>query len=224
MLSESNSEANIFNTRDIEGNESPYTSSASEFSTDDESRDSPQGIDSDMDIDSEDNEQDADVLQKVLSVLQHMDHTKIKLADFLDALSWGNKACVQDAKVRSERTVLLHSPKLSAILNRWAIPPRSKGSKNRRAEGASTIIHDFAVQFVAREVSTELEDLAPELHSSSLDSVDIRRETLVSTSFRNLAAAMEPKAPILWKMLVRLTSRPGIQRANTSESKNPLKA
>ena len=215
---------NIFNNRDIEGNESDhgeYMDSDDNYSTDETESSSE-----DNDIGESPpttSQEDIELRDKVVSVLGFLDIIGFKLVDFLDGLSWGNIACVQDTKVRSERTVLMRSNKLLGILKRWAFPPRSQGSKNRRAQGASTVMNTFATQYVQAAISRELEDLAPHVKSSATDSEDILKQTLVSTSFQDLASVMQPNAPILWEMLSVLTSRPKTRRHLKRETKDPTK-
>jgi len=69
-------------------------------------------------------------------------------------------------------------------------------------------MNTFAIQYVQATILRELEDLAPHMKSSTTDSEDILKQTLVSTSFQDLASVMQPNAPILWEMLSILTSHP----------------
>jgi len=88
---------NIFNNRDIEGNESDrgdYMDSDNDYSTDetesssedDDIGESPPTI----------SQEDIELGDKVVSVLGFLDIIGFKLVGFLDGLSWGNIACVQD--------------------------------------------------------------------------------------------------------------------------------
>ncbi|KAF9536358.1 hypothetical protein CPC08DRAFT_616862, partial [Agrocybe pediades] len=94
---------------------------------------------------------------QVRDVLEYLDSKHLKVIDFLDGLSWGDTACTQDAKIRSERSILLHSDRLRTILNRWAVPPRTQGSRKARPQGASAVMRSFCLDYVQKETSRELE-------------------------------------------------------------------
>ncbi|KAG5645939.1 hypothetical protein DXG03_004729 [Asterophora parasitica] len=53
-----------------------------------------------------------DLSAKVAYVLCVMDSVGINLPIFLDALSWGDKGCILDGKIRYERTALMTSVEL----------------------------------------------------------------------------------------------------------------
>jgi hypothetical protein len=144
--------------------------------------------------------------KKVKEVLLTMEAQDMKVADFLDALSWGNASCIVDPKVRREKTALLHDQRLPSILRRWALPPRSLNSKNRRAEGAGPLIKAFTMDWISNMISEELENIAPHLLSSTVD--DVRSTTLVATGFNELSQIMKENAPTLWALLESACIRP----------------
>lgn len=181
-------------------------------------------IDSDMTDEELDNatspeeERDQFIYQKTFTTLSFLDQINFKIVDFLDALSWGSEKCTQDPKIRSERRVLLENPKLTTILNRWAKPPRPLGSKRKRPEGAQSVMKEFAINQVEKVTNVELEELAEDLLSPT--SEDTLKETLTSTSFADLEDRITEKAPVLWKVLKALGTKPS-QTKNTH--KDPTK-
>lgn len=91
----------IFNNRDIEGNESDhgeYTDLDHDYSTDETKSSSEDEENGESPPTT--SQEDTELRDKV----GFLDIIGFKLVDFLDALSWGNIACVQDTKVRSEFT------------------------------------------------------------------------------------------------------------------------
>lgn len=149
---------------------------------------------------------------KVKFVMHAFDEVNLKIADFLDAISWGDPACTQDAKIRVERSVLLRDGKLEDILHRWAYPPRQHGSKKRRPQGAYPIMKSFSINFFRDSASTELESLADFLHSSAEDSEDVAMANLLKTGFGGLSDKMQSKAPFLWTLIQSLADRPGARK------------
>ncbi|KAH9474970.1 hypothetical protein JR316_0012069 [Psilocybe cubensis] len=136
---------------------------------------------------------------KVREVLKYLDSKNFKIIDFLDGLSWGDMACTQDPKIRTERSLLLNSPKLGDILHRWCCPPRPAGSSKARPKGAFPTMHEFAVGHIGKEVDQELEQISALLKSPT--AIDVEENTLTNTSFEKIAAEMEKSMPTLWKLL-----------------------
>ena len=60
---------------------------------------------------------DGQMVDKVHEVLRVMAQLGINLVLFLDAMSWGNPACIADPKVHSARTGLMKSQELPSILH-----------------------------------------------------------------------------------------------------------
>ncbi len=156
---------------------------------------------------------------KTNQVLAFLDSINFKCADFLDGLSWGDRACVLNAKIRVERTVLLQSPMLPTILQRWGKPPRPQGSRKRRPQGASSAIKNFCLEYMGNLLNSEMEDLASDLHSPSGE--DVNTEVLTQTTFNFMANKIQEKAPTVWTILRRLAFRPKQERRN--KHKNPEK-
>ena len=98
-------------------------------------------------------------------ILTTMDGLGINLPIFLDALSWGDPECIQDAKIRYSRSALMNSKELTGILRRWWKPPRSSGSKKRRSRGAGPVMQNFASECTESILDQELEAIAVHLVS-----------------------------------------------------------
>ncbi|KAG6819455.1 hypothetical protein H0H93_011665 [Arthromyces matolae] len=159
-----------------------------------------------------------DLTAKVVGVLEYMDVLGLDLPIFMDALSWGDEECNQNGKVRYQRSALLHSVELPAILRRWSKPPISSSTKKKRARGASPVMHQFALELVEEIIDQELENLAPDLKSPVGD--DVRAETLTSTGFEGMQASAEEHAPSCLRLLKTMATRTR-QKKNTG--KNPEK-
>ncbi|KAF4611552.1 hypothetical protein D9613_004492 [Agrocybe pediades] len=99
------------------------------------------------------------------------------------------------------------------------IPPRTQGSRKARPQGASAVMRSFCLDYVQKETSRELEQLAPELESST--EIDVEKETLLHTTFDSLSEEMKKSTPMLWTLLSTLTSRSHSRKSN--KHKNPLK-
>ncbi|KIM73719.1 hypothetical protein PILCRDRAFT_92920 [Piloderma croceum F 1598] len=97
------------------------------------------------------------LLEPVKYVLAVMDGLGINMPIFLDAVCWGDADCIQDAKVCYARSALMNSKELLGILQHWWRPPRSTGSKNKRARGAGPIMENFAVECTQHILDRELE-------------------------------------------------------------------
>ena len=120
----------------------------------------------------------------------------------VNGLSWGDDACIQDPKIHIERTIFLQSTKLPVILNKWATPPRKKGSMKRRAAGAMGPMSEFVSKQILNMMDHELKALAPCLHSPP--SVDVEKETLQETSFKNMLAIICENSPTLFSIFKSL--------------------
>jgi hypothetical protein len=200
----------LFNTQDLEGNESKDTGYlSSESSSSNLSRsnlESPQnsqaniGIslsESTLDDSASETSEDSDLHVKVKSALEYFDTLNLKVVDFLDWLSWGDVNCVCNAKIRMERNILFHSQDLLLdILQCWATPPRPKGSHKACPAGGTAITDKFAHLHISQVLDRELETIADDL--KSLTSVDIDKETLVETSFSMLSTNSALKSGPVW--------------------------
>ncbi|PPR03061.1 hypothetical protein CVT26_004559 [Gymnopilus dilepis] len=208
---------NLFATRDVDGNESSEPEIESEPSdneggspevnipppsqtTDrvDEGEGAAQG--------APENPQAGSIHAKVREVLDFMDRQDVKLVDLLDAMSWGDYAATQDAKVRRERTLLLQSPKLSSILDHWATPPRQIGSSKARPQGATATMNTFARDYIKKTVDNELEELAIVFESPTTE--DVEKATFIGTTFLDLETKIRRHAPLVWSLLEGLAKRP----------------
>ncbi len=209
---------NVFNTRDIDGNESAGEGYSSTGSS---------NIDAELSIPitlnsiplselSDTPDEDTPLHIKTRMALEFFDSINLKTYDFLDGLSWGDTPCIQDAKIRAERTRLFQSSQLPKILQRWAVPPRQPGSSHARATGGSAVMNNFSIQNVCRIVDQELEAMAKYLKSPT--SEDIDKETLTSTSFENLSSEMDSTTPVLSKLLNDLAYCDGQRERNTHKT------
>lgn len=154
--------------------------------------------------------------QKVRDVLEFLDSKHLKVIDFLDGLSWGDRACTQDPKIRTERTHLLHSQRLGEVLQRWTVAPRVKGSSKARSEGASSTMHTLATMHIGRVLDRELEDIGETLESPA--SADIEEETLTNTSFDTISSEMRSRMPTFWELLELCVCRSSQRKRNTSKN------
>ena len=96
---------NIFDSWDLDGNESPPPSDSDyddlDFA-DDTNEDSNLYTDTKNEVESipEISTQPTSTWQqKVRHILEYLDQENIKLVDFLNGLSWGDDACIQDPKI-----------------------------------------------------------------------------------------------------------------------------
>ncbi|TBU61762.1 hypothetical protein BD310DRAFT_768892, partial [Dichomitus squalens] len=96
---------------------------------------------------------------RVKSILAYMDSVDMNLPLFLDALSWGDTACITDPKVRYERSALVGSEELPRILERWYKVPRASASRSHhvRPQGARKALEEFALGCVEEVLDRELE-------------------------------------------------------------------
>jgi hypothetical protein len=131
--------SDLFDTRDICGNETVKGYSDFDSDTSDDGieasigcieQDSSgvnsenEGAEEGQTETSERDELDTSSLEnKIGRALPFFDNIGLKVDDFLDGISWGDEACTQNAKIRNKQTCLLESAKLPGILQRWATPP-----------------------------------------------------------------------------------------------------
>ena len=86
-----------------------------------------------------------DVVDRVQKVLEFMSTMNLDLTGFLDALSWGYTSCFNDPKIWYARSTLLKSNHLPIILHHWWKPLRTPGSHNKRPDGATETMQNFAI-------------------------------------------------------------------------------
>ncbi|KAF9528728.1 hypothetical protein CPB83DRAFT_894233 [Crepidotus variabilis] len=192
----------VFESCDIAGNESEASEQETDLETEDEMMEEGQPM-TPMQT----------VIQGVLDLLKA---NQVHFDDFMDAFSWGDKGCIQDASIRNTRTRFLHSEKLPIILKRWAKPPRTETSKKKQPEGGSKSVKEFALQYVQDLFDKELEDLAPSMLSPT--SEDVEKATLLDTTFANLDIAIKSKAPYLYRVVQSLTWRSSQEKRNVHKT------
>ena len=92
----------------------------------------------------------ANYREKVLKILYTMNIEGMNLPIFLQLLCWGDDACINDAKIRYERTGLMVSEELPHILAAMREPPRSSTSQSHasRPAGASKALNKLAVETI----------------------------------------------------------------------------
>ena len=220
----------LFDTRDMTANESRPQDNDSEDDSSDGDEDIVWDADEDgnaleealagEDEEGEDevgmeggNDENTAFVQKVQLAVQLVRATGLDLVDVLDAISWGNEGCTQNAYLRAARTAFLRSPKLPGILRRWAVPPRPKKGKKHRPKGASDVMKAFAVEQSTTIMNSELKTLAPDLLSPP--SVDVEKEALTDTTFDDLSHCMQTSAPTTWNLIKSLATRPRQAKRNT---------
>ncbi|KZP02777.1 hypothetical protein FIBSPDRAFT_845551 [Athelia psychrophila] len=86
-----------------------------------------------------------------------MDVQNIDLPTFLDALSWGDEGCIQDAKIQYARSSLMHSAELPEILRRWHKPPARSQTGHKRMTGARRAMEKLAADWALEVLDRELE-------------------------------------------------------------------
>ncbi|KAJ7222322.1 hypothetical protein GGX14DRAFT_326506, partial [Mycena pura] len=153
---------------------------------------------------------------KVKMVLLYMDGVGLDLPILLDAISWGDPACTQDAKIRYERSALLNSAELPGILRRWWKPPRPRGSHRVRPKGAKAAMQDFAFHCSQEVLELELETAA-DIFKSPVGP-DVTEAELTGTSFPKLIEAVKKVAPNLWRVLMELARSPTQQKRNPKKT------
>ena len=228
MLTSTLADLDIFNSRDIQGNELDYDNLESDLTDLEESDTSADEYDTDGDQESqleagtevntiaEGSEGAQSTLEhKIGRALAFFDQISLRVEDFLDGLSWGDEACTRNAKIRNERTLLLQSPKLLGILQRWATPPQPEKGKKKRPTGASAMITNFTLEHIRHQLQDELENVAPNLKSPP--SVDVEEATLHETTFAELSSCMHTEAPTVWTLLQSLSSTTRTRRKKTEK-------
>lgn len=144
--------------------------------------------------------------QKVLDVLNYLDTIGLNLLIFLDLLSWGNQACIENRKINYERTSLMVSEELPSILARWHKPPRSPRSTSARAEGASHVVEQFAFDCVTSVIGSELQGVSETMRCSA---EELSTEGLTGLQIEDLILKLSSPGfggtPKFWSLLRRLT-------------------
>jgi hypothetical protein len=144
--------------------------------------------------------------EKVNKVLDTIYTQGLDLAIFLDAVCWGNEACISDRTFRSAHTGLMVSDELPEILRRRYKPPRrSHGGKGRRPAGAHCPLLDFATNCVSETVDREMK-LSAHLFLSPPE--ELSEEYLTSLDFGEMKDSIQRDAPVLWRILQQAAYTP----------------
>lgn len=162
---------------------------------------------------------DSSVLNKVHQVLNSMAAVGITLPEFLDAVSWGNAACIQDGLVRGARTNLMTSPELPRILRHWWNPPASQISRKQRSKGAKDIMEAFAQECLKHVLDTEMDSLSRLFRSPA--GTDVTAKHLTSLTFTSMIETVQELAPTVWDVLFSVAVTSSQSRRN--RRKNPIK-
>ncbi|RDB26990.1 hypothetical protein Hypma_005135 [Hypsizygus marmoreus] len=157
------------------------------------------------------------MVDKVLHVLHLMAALGMDVPSFLDALSWGDDACIKNPTIRTARTKLLKSDALPGILRRWWNPPSP--SQSRRPSGGRDKMESFVTETFTSVVDSELEALAPLFTSPTGD--DISEEELTSVVFSETSLLAHQHAPNLCSLLHDLAYTPTQRKKNAH--KDPQK-
>lgn len=161
------------------------------------------------------------MVDKVREVLRVMAQLGINLVLFLDALSWGDPACIADPKVCSARTGLMKSRELPSILHRWWKPPRAHGSSNPRSTGATNVMMSFAHECYLTIVDKEMEKMEPLFKSPLGD--DVAEDHLTGIIFMDLIKEVKEHGPFLWSLLHRLACREDQLARNTHKKPDKVR-
>ncbi|KAI0054416.1 hypothetical protein BV25DRAFT_1922704 [Artomyces pyxidatus] len=146
------------------------------------------------------------LVDKVRRTLQFMDTQGINLPIFLDALSWGDQACIQDSKIMYERSGLMHSEELPGIIRRWYKPPRAPGSHGARANAAAIPMQTFAVECVHELLDAEL-SRSQDLMRPPADGLSDKSLTGFSIDEKISDLRKPGGVPLLWSLVRRLLVR-----------------
>ncbi|KAH9918160.1 uncharacterized protein B0H18DRAFT_883006 [Fomitopsis serialis] len=161
--------------------------------------------------------QDQDgICASVLRILDAIKEEKMTMAQFLDAYSWGNQACVTNNRIRQSRTRFLQSPTLPVLLKRWRKPPRQKTSKKKRPEGAEETLNRFALETMKETAETELGNVEALVKSS--DDL-LTKADLTAIHISQLQADMQKSAPTIWMLLEGIATS-DVQRKRGTQKDN----
>ncbi|TFK18135.1 hypothetical protein FA15DRAFT_731225 [Coprinopsis marcescibilis] len=137
---------------------------------------------------------------------------RINTPIFLDALSWGNRYCINDGICRNQWTTLLQSRELPGILECWQKPPRTSSSM-KRPTGAAKVMKMLAVNTVSDMIHKELKTLGPLLRLPSGN--DTNTANLTELSIDDMKMMMKQKGPMLWRFLEHSLTTKGQKKRNT---------
>ncbi|KAJ7930381.1 hypothetical protein B0H13DRAFT_2228277 [Mycena leptocephala] len=169
---------------------------------------------------SDDEEEPADPIQlqqsrdrrSRLREADMVDKQGLDLPIFLNAVCWGNEACISDHAIQSARTGLMVSDELPGILRPCYNPPRrSRRQHGRRPAGAHRPLLDFATSCVSETVDREMK-LSAHLFLSPPE--ELSEEHLTSLDFGKMKDSIQRDAPVLWKILRQTAYTPEQEARN----------
>jgi hypothetical protein len=161
------------------------------------------------------NDTSTELSEKVHKILDYMNLLGVSLPLFLDALSWGDKGCIRDEKIKAARTALMGSAQLSGILQRWWKPPHtSTKSHKARATGARTTMKKFATSCLAEIFGEEMKAVGRILHSSG---GDVTEKDFTGVDFYKIIEEVKEEAPTVWLTLRSASYTPKQERRNTKK-------
>src|ERR1700720_1048317 len=189
--------------------------------SDSEDSSSYQPPDSDVDemeSDSEaenSNDTSTELSEKVHKILDYINLLGMNLPLFLDALSWGDKGCIQDEKIKAARTALMENAQLSGILQRWWKPPHtSKKSHKARATGGRITMKNFATSCLAEIFGEEMKAVGRILHSSG---GDVTEKDFTDVDFDKIIEEVKAEAPTIWLTFRSVSYSPKQEKRNTKK-------
>ncbi|KAI0038309.1 hypothetical protein FA95DRAFT_1551310 [Auriscalpium vulgare] len=143
------------------------------------------------------------VAEVARDILNYIDSKGMNLPFLLDAVSWGDAGCIEDSKIRYERTGLMVSKELPGIIARWCRPPRTSGSHDARAGAASAPMQKFAIEHLGNVIDQELER-AQDLLRSPPDSLSEKSLAEFSLEKKIESLRSADGVPTLWSVLTRV--------------------
>ncbi|KDQ56803.1 hypothetical protein JAAARDRAFT_132254 [Jaapia argillacea MUCL 33604] len=157
------------------------------------------------------------VLSTVKSVLSYMTQLNIDLPILLDAVSWGDPECTQDAQVRTTCTTLMCSKELPTIVRRWWKAPCSSRSCKSRPRAARCVMEEFAGECMREVVNGEMDTLKS---VTRLSGEDMTEEALTSLSLEEVIEEMKSRVPYLWNLMRAAACNERQSRRNTMKDPN----
>ncbi|CDO73891.1 hypothetical protein BN946_scf185016.g48 [Trametes cinnabarina] len=151
----------------------------------------------------------------VLSILRYMRELKLDLPLLLWAISYEIPELIDDDLAKFERTALLSSEELPALLRTWYKPPRGH-SRGVRSKGASAALEDFALQRVLANVQCEMAAVGTYMRTKPSD---LSSEALLSIKITEMQQDVQERAPTLWTLLRHCSWTTRQEKENNS--KNP---
>ncbi|KAJ7762556.1 hypothetical protein B0H16DRAFT_1807104 [Mycena metata] len=147
-----------------------------------------------------------DMVDKVNNVLDIIQQQGLDLAIFLDAVCWGDAACISDSKIQFARTGLMVSDELPGILQRCYNPPRrGQKGKGKRPAGGRRALLDFATHCVSDTIDREMKMSA---HLFLSPPEELSEKHLTTLDFEEMRDLMQIHAPVLWRVLRRAAYTP----------------